>query len=193
MDALNIITGIALLLSIIANSPTAKGGLKRAVQKYAVKPKTYLQKTPLNVSAVILILEILGVFQIGTLEYTNNLLYIRIGGLVLFILFGWLQVQAFKNLKNNYTQDVALNKNHQLVTKGIHKVIRHPQYISQVISDLGIGIALLGYLIIPLVLMVELPLFIMRAKKEEEIMQKFFGEKFTEYKKKSGFFLPYIG
>jgi protein-S-isoprenylcysteine O-methyltransferase Ste14 len=193
MDPINIISGIALLLSIAANSTATKGGLRKTVSKAEKRPKTYLQKAPLNISAMILILELLGVFQIGTLEYQNEYQYFRIGGLVLFIIFSWFQVKSFKNLKEYYTQEISVQKNQQLVKTGTHKTIRHPQYISQVLSDIGLGIALMGYLIIPIVLLVELPLFILRAKKEEEMMTDYFGDSYTEYKKKSGFIIPFIG
>ena len=158
MDAINIISGIAIVFSLFANSVTAKSGLKGTVTKSEKKPKTFLQKTPLNISALILVLQILGVFQIGTLEYDNDLIIIRIVGLLVFVLFSWLQVKSFKNLKDNYSQEILIKKNHDLITTGFHKTIRHPQYISQIISDLGIGIALCSYLVVPLVLLVELPL-----------------------------------
>lgn len=193
MDAINIISGVALVLSLYANSATTKGGLKGAVTKSEKKPKTYLQKTPLNVSAMILVLQILGLFQIGTLEYSDNWQYFRIIGLLVFIIFSWLQVLSFKNLKDNYSQEIVIKKNHTLVTTGTHKTIRHPQYIVQIISDLGLGIAICSYLVVPLVLFIELPLFILRAKKEEELLQSYFGDKFNEYKKRSSFMIPFIG
>ena len=189
MDAINIISGIALVFSLYANSATTKGGLKGAVTKSEKKPKTYLQKTPLNISAMILVLQILGLFQIGTLEYRDNWQYFRIIGLLVFIIFSWLQVQSFKNLKENYSQEIIIKKNHNLVTTGYHKTIRHPQYIAQVISDLGLGIAICSYLVVPLILFIELPLFILRAKKEEELLQSYFGDKFNEYKKRSSFMI----
>ena len=203
MDAINIIAAIALLLSIVANSYAAKSGLKRSVTKSERKPSTYLQKAPLNVSALILILQLIGVFQIGTLDYQGETQYFRIGGLLIFGIFSWLQVKSFKNLKGFYTQEISLQKNHQLITTGIHKSIRHPQYLSQILSDLGFGVALmsnlefdivlLGYIIIPLVVFVELPLFILRARREEKMMTDFFGKKYEEYQKKSGFIIPFIG
>ncbi len=193
MDAINIISGVALIFSLYANSTATKGGLKGVVTKSEKKPKTYLQKIPLNISALILVLQILGLFQIGTLELGDDLLTIRIIGLFVFILFSWLQVQSFKNLKENYSQEIVIKKNHNLVTTGFHKTIRHPQYLSQVISDLGLGIAICGYLVVPLVLFVELPLFILRARKEEELLQSYFGDKFDEYKKRSSFMIPFIG
>jgi len=194
MDPVNIITGIALLLSIAANGSATKGGLKRSVTKSERKPNTYLQKVPLNISALILILQLLSVFQLfGTIEYKNEYLIFRIIGLILFIVFAWLQVMSFKNLKSFYSQDISLQKNHQLITTGLHKTIRHPQYMSQVISDLFFGIAVGSYIIIPLVLLVQLPLFILRAKKEETMMLDYFGEPYSEYRKKSGFIIPFIG
>lgn len=193
MDAINIIAGIGLLLSIVANGSAAKGGLKRSVTKSERKPNTYLQKVPLNISALILVLQILGMFQIGTIDDQNEYQIYRIIGLILFALFAWFQVKSFKNLKSFYSQEISLQKNHQLISTGIHKTVRHPQYISQVLSDLCLGIVLGSYIIIPLVLLVELPLFILRAKKEEAMMLEFFGERYSEYKKKSGFILPFIG
>jgi len=193
MDGINIISFIALIVSIAANSTATKGGLKKTVIKSERRPKTYLQKAPLNISALILIIQILGVFQIGTLNYSTELQYIRIVGVIVFVIFAWLQVYSFRNLKSFYSQYIAILKNHQLITTGIHKTVRHPQYISQIISDLGMGFALLGYLIIPLVIFIEFPLFILRAKKEEKMMTEYFGEKFIEYKKTSGFIIPFIG
>ena len=193
MDGINIISFIALIVSIAANSTATKGGLKKTVIKSERRPKTYLQKAPLNISALILIIQILGVFQIGTLNYSTELQYIRIVGVIVFVIFAWLQVYSFRNLKSFYSQDIAILKNHQLITTGIHKTVRHTQYISQIISALGVGFALLGYLIIPLVIFIEFPLFILRAKKEEKMMTEYFGEKFIEYKKTSGFIIPFIG
>ena len=110
MNPINIIAGIALLLSIVANSSAAKGGLKRSVTKSERKPNTYLQKVPLNISALILILQIISVFEIGTIEYKDEYLVYRIIGLILFILFAWLQVKSFKNLKDFYSQDISQRK-----------------------------------------------------------------------------------
>ena len=74
MDAINIISGVAILLSLFANSGATKGGLKGTVTKHEKKPTTYLQKTPLNLSALVLLLQILGVFQIGTLALSEELM-----------------------------------------------------------------------------------------------------------------------
>ena len=195
MDPLNILIGINLLVSISANFSGAKKGLKSTVTKYKVKPITYLQSVPPNIAAITLIISILAIFNIFTLEQSllENYKIERIVLAIIFIVFSWTQVFAFKYLKENYTQDIAIKKNHNLITDGPYKLIRHPQYVSQLLSDLSIVLALGSYVGIPLVLLVEIPLFILRAKKEEELLELHFKEEFLDYKKKSGFFIPFVG
>ncbi len=162
---------------------------------YQEKPQTYLQKAPPNISAVILIVIILGVFNIGTFseEIISQFETLRIIGLVVFVIFSWLQVWSFKSLGKNYSQEILILKEHELYTKGPYRYIRHPQYISQFLSDLCAGIALCSYIAVPLVLLFELPLFILRAKEEEKLLYKHFEEEFSGYKSKSGFIFPFIG
>ena len=194
-NAINILVAINLLVSLSANYSGAKKGLKTSITKVAERPDTFLQKVPPNVAALVLVLTILSIFKVGSLtdnfeiEYQN----IRIIGLIMFVIFSWLQVLAYKSLGKNYAQDIVILKSHELVTTGIYKYIRHPQYISQILSDLGAGLALLSYTVVPIVVLIELPLFIMRAVVEDKLLQKYFNNSFEVYKKQSGFIFPFIG
>jgi protein-S-isoprenylcysteine O-methyltransferase Ste14 len=178
-----------------ANMQGAKKGLKTALTRVVEKPSTYLQTVPTAVSAIVFLLIVFGVFYIGAFneKLLNDYLYLRIAGLIIFAFFSWLQVFSYKSLKEYYAQEILIHKNHNLITGGIYRFIRHPQYLSQILCDLGAGIALLNFIVIPAVLLLELPLFILRAKKEDDLLQKHFGEEFTVYKKRSGFFIPFIG
>ena len=193
MDPINLLLGINLFVSTTANFSGAKKGFKSSITQTKNKPKTYLQKTPLNISALILVLIILGVFDIGTLsnENINQYYNVRVIGLIIFLIFSWTQVWSFKHLGKNYSQEIIIQKEQKLITTGPYKLIRHPQYLSQLLSDLGAGIALGGFIIVPLVILIEIPLFILRAKKEEEIMRDFFDDEFLNYKKHSGFMIFY--
>lgn len=195
MDVINLLVGINLFVSITANASGAKKGLKSSVSDVIERPKTYLQKWPLNIAAIVLILQILGVFKLGTFEISEaDPFYIyRLVGLIIFVVFSWLQVWAYKTMGKNYSQEVIISKKQELVTNGPYKIVRHPQYISQLISDLGAGIALASYFVVPMVIVVQIPLFILRAKLEEKLMMKKFGEQYKEYKKKTGFIIPFIG
>ncbi len=195
MDPINIIVAINLFVSMSANLSGAKKGIKSKLSNIITKPKTYLQKVPPNIAALVLVLTIFAIFNLGVFSETTKqeFGFVRIIGLVIFIIFSWLQIGAYKSLGKYYSQDILVFKGHELKINGYYKVIRHPQYLFQLLSDLGVGFALMGYLIIPIVLFVEIPLFILRAKTEENLLLKHFGEEYQNYKKKSGFFIPFVG
>lgn len=195
MDALNIITGVILLLSLTGNASGSKTGFKSQISEVVERPKTYLQKIPLNASAFAIVLILLGIFQVGTFKYSDNslLLGLRVFGVILFALFSFLQIKSYKSFGQQYSTEIVLRKNHELKTNGLYKYIRHPQYMSQILSDLGAGLAVLSFLMFPFVILIEIPLYILRAKKEEELLQKHLKEEFQKYKKKSGFMIPFIG
>ncbi len=195
MDPINLIIAINLFVSLTANYSGARKGLKTSITKVVERPSSYLQKVPPNIAALILVLTIVSIFKIGTLPEAleNKFFILRIVGLGLFIIFSWLQVTSYKSLGKNYAQDIVILKGHELYTGGMYRFIRHPQYLSQILSDLGAGLALLSYLVLPLVIVLEIPLFIMRAALEEKILRKHFGEEYSTYRKRSGFMIPFIG
>ena len=195
MDPINLLTAINLFVTMSANLSGAKKGFKTSISKVAERPKTYLQKLPPNLAALILILIILGVFKVGTLtgHYEIQFNTFRIIGLVIFVVFSWIQIWSYKLLGSSYSQDIIIQKNHKIITVGIYKIIRHPQYLSQILSDFGAAIALMSYIALPLVLFLEIPLFIMRAMLEDKLLKKHFGEEYLSYKNKSGFMIPFIG
>ena len=191
MDPINIIAGLNLVATFGANLTGAKKGLKSTIGASKEKPKTYLQKFPLLLATLTLIALILGVFQIGTLDYSANNMTLRLIGLLIYITFSWIQIWSYRTLGESYSQEIVIFKNHKLVTKGPFKLIRHPQYLSQILMDLGAGIATLSYIIIPLAI-IQIPFVIMRANLEEKLLSKHIKE-FAEYKSKSGFMIPFIG
>lgn len=192
MDPVNIIILLNVVATFGANVTGAKRGLKSSVSEIREKPKTFLQKYPPAISMLSLVALILAVFQIGTLEYLEEYSSIRYIGLVVYLVFSWVQVWSFKTLGDNYSQDIMVKKNHELITKGPFKLIRHPQYLCQILLDLGATAATLSYIVGGFAL-IEIPIYIMRASMEDKLLAKHFAEKFSEYKKKSGFMIPFIG
>ncbi len=192
MDPVNIIVLLNIIATFGANVSGAQRGLKSKVMVAKDKPKTYLQKLPLILSALTIITLVIATFQIGTLEYVEKLNPLRYSGLVVYLVFSWFQIWAFRTLGENYSQDIMIKKDQQLITRGPFKIIRHPQYLSQILLDLGASAATLSYLVFALTI-IEIPFIIMRAIVEEKMMEKHFGNSFSEYKKKSGFIIPFIG
>ncbi|MCS7053717.1 MAG: isoprenylcysteine carboxylmethyltransferase family protein [Ignavibacterium sp.] len=191
MDTINLLVLINLVLSFIYNIGLTKEVVSGKFSPVKEKPNSYLQSLPLWLASIIILLIILSSFQIGTLNYDKNLESLRIAGLIVYIIFTWLQYFSFKSLGKNHSPDILIKKEHQLVTKGFYKICRHPQYLFQIFIDLGVSFATLSYLIFPLAL-IEIPLLIKRAKLEEALLEKHFGQTLIDYKSKTGFFLPFI-
>jgi len=192
MDPINIIILLNVIATFGANVSGAKKGLKSKVSVIKEKPKSFLQKFPPILSAVTLIVLILGVFQIGTLEYMKEHNAIRFIGLPVYLIFSWIQVWSFKSLGDNYSQDIIIKKDHQLVTTGPFRYIRHPQYFSQILINIGGTTATVSY-VLGILTLIEIPIYIMRALLEDKMLAKHFAEQFSAYKKKSGFMIPFIG
>ena len=193
MDPINIIVGLNIIASFGANLTGAKKGLKSTVTPVKERPKTYLQKLPLVIATMTLVALILGVFQIGTLEYEKNpqMANFRLIGLVVYLCFSWIQIWAYKSLGQSYSQEIVVFINHKLAEIGPFKFIRHPQYLSQILVDLGGGFATLSYILIPIAI-VQIPILVIRASFEEKLLSKHFKEEFEQYKKSRGFMLPFI-
>jgi protein-S-isoprenylcysteine O-methyltransferase Ste14 len=192
MDPINIIIGLNIIATFGANVGAAKKGIKDKVGVFKEKPKTYLQTLPLILSTLALVVLIVSLFQAGTLEYKTENQTIRIVGLVFYIIFSWVQIWATKTLGDNFSQDIAIKKNHQLVTSGPFKLIRHPQYLSQFLMDIGAAAATLSFVLAPLAI-IQLPFLIFRASLEDKLLEKSFGDMFRTYKKKTGMLIPFIG
>jgi protein-S-isoprenylcysteine O-methyltransferase Ste14 len=192
MDPLNIIIGLNIIATFGANISAAKTGVKDKIGVFKDKPKTYLQTLPLYLSTITLVVLIVSLFQVGTFEYKAEYQITRIIGLVFYLIFSWVQIWATKALGENYSQDVVIKKEHKLITKYPFKFIRHPQYLSQILMDIGGAIATLSFILLPVAL-IQIPFLFMRASLEDKLLEKHFGEDFESFKKKTGQIFPFIG
>lgn len=192
MDPINIIIGLNIIATFGANYTGAKKGVRTKIGAYKEKPKTFLQWLPLTISTITLLLLIVSVFQVGTLDYAEEYQSIRYIGLAFYLIFSWVQIWAFKTLGESYAQEIIIFKDHQLITKGPFKMIRHPQYLSHMLLDLGAASATLSFILMPFAV-IQIPFLFMRASFEEKLMEKHLGESWKSYKQKTGSFLPFIG
>lgn len=110
-------------------------------------------------------------------------------GTILGLIGGMLVIYGWKRIHKQYwSKEQGQGK---LVTKGIYAYIRHPQYSGLLLITFGL---LVHWATIPILIMWPI-LFLMYyrlAKKEEKEMEKEFGLEYTNYKKKTGMFLPHI-
>ena len=113
-------------------------------------------------------------------------------GILLFIFGIFLRLYAVKALGRLFTFEVGLRKNHQLITKGPYKLIRHPGYLGYLLISLGIYTFFGTLFGISLSLIICFIIYLKRIPLEEKILSQEFGEDFERYKLKTKKLIPFI-
>lgn len=187
MEPYNIIFAAILFWGFAQNM----GEIKRNVTTKSIalisKPKSYLQNVPPNISAMIIVLQLIAVFGIGKLPFPFDDSILRITSLVGFALMSKLQYSSAKALGKTYTQEIMIFKNHPIISNGPYKYLRHPQYFGQVAGNIFAAIALSNPFLLIFTLFLELPLYIKRARLEEELLLKHSESTYSGYVTKTIF------
>lgn len=100
--------------------------------------------------------------------------------------FGW----AHQALGNNWTIVLALSGQHQLVTSGPYRWIRHPMYTGFFIIGIGFLLLSANWLVGLLYLGSLLVMYLARVRAEEEMMIGRFGDEYRRYMQRTGRLLP---
>jgi len=82
-------------------------------------------------------------------------------------------------------------KNKIFITDGLFQYIRHPMYVSGFIMIIGIGILFFSWSWF-VILIAFTPIWYIECRIEEKHLIKLFGEKYLNYKRKTGMSLPRI-
>ena len=110
-----------------------------------------------------------------------------------FIIVGTvINVFGRLTLKQNWGNQIRIYENHTLVTKGIYKFVRHPLYSSTILMIAGFSFIFMNLLVFILNLVIFIPFMIYRAKQEEVLLTKHFGDEYPRYKEKTGMLFPKI-
>ena len=95
----------------------------------------------------------------------------------------------FSSLANNITPTVTIRSEHELVTSGPYKYIRHPLYTFGFLMILSVAVASASLLIFGLVFITWIPLAL-RTPLEEQKLVDAFGDEYQEYMSRTGRYLP---
>jgi len=112
-------------------------------------------------------------------------------GTTLIIVGLIITVIAQITLKKNYSGMLRIREDHQLITHGIYRYVRHPVYTGTLLRAFAIPIfttSLLGLLFA----LTGIPLFIFRIGVEEKMLIKEFGDEYLEYRKATWKLVPYV-
>ncbi len=114
-------------------------------------------------------------------------------GIILFFPGGYLALSSAKHLGRFMVVDIAVSKDHELVTTGPYAWIRHPTYTAALLIALSVALLLLNVLFILNFLMVAI-IATYRALAEEKLLasEKGFGDEYRTYMVRTGRFLPRV-
>lgn len=177
----------------------------RAVQKgegVSLLPERKGGKRPFWVQVVMLLVGILlciPLFYYGWVPFLKLSASLRqflaASGLLIYVLgIGivlWARSTLGKNWGVSTSQQVKLRKDHELIQSGPYALVRHPMYFGAWVFMLGLLMIYPVWVILILAVSM-IASFFLRARREETALAERFGTAWTEYRKRTKSFVPFI-
>ena len=79
-----------------------------------------------------------------------------------------------------------------LITTGPYRLVRHPIYLGLAIIALGQALAFASWPALTIVLSAIVPTFAWRARTEEKLLGRIFGERYAVYRQRTRMIIPYL-
>ncbi len=116
-------------------------------------------------------------------------LMLRWSGVGLGVIAALLLIWTFRALGPNLTDTVVTRKTHTLVTTGPYRWVRHPFYLSVLLSAISFSLVAANWFIFICGCLAVL-LQLLRSRKEEENLIARFGDNYRKYQAQTGRLLP---
>jgi protein-S-isoprenylcysteine O-methyltransferase Ste14 len=111
-------------------------------------------------------------------------------GAVVMISSLWVFWRSHADLGRNWSVSLELRENHELVTAGIYRAIRHPMYLSIWLWAFAQGMLLQNWLAGWSVVPAFAAMYVLRVPREEQLMCEQFGDAYRDYMRRSGRIFP---
>lgn len=98
---------------------------------------------------------------------------------------------ARHTLGSNWSGRVTIKEDHELVTRGPYRYVRHPIYTGVLFAFLGSAIAL-GHMGGLFALAIMLSIFAYKMGLEEKVLDEHFGDKYADYRKTTRKLIPLV-
>lgn len=98
----------------------------------------------------------------------------------------------FSSIGNSISPTSATRQQHQLVTSGPYRWVRHPLYTVGASMFIAFGMTADNWFVAALGVLAFIGMAIRTPKEEANLIEKF-GDEYREYKKRTGRFLPRLG
>jgi protein-S-isoprenylcysteine O-methyltransferase Ste14 len=113
-------------------------------------------------------------------------------GLTLFVLGLIVRWIAIIHLGRFFTVNVVITEDHQLVTTGPYRYVRHPSYTGTLLVFLGFGLCMLNIFSFAAVCLPISAAFLWRMHVEEEALKEAFGDRYRAYAARTRRLIPAV-
>lgn len=189
MDIFTAIYFAAILIEMAIRAPLNK---KRKQLKMSERRVTSQEKSMLGLLFAGMFFVPILYGATDWLDFANYSLPAWAGWLGVVLIAGAVLVfwRAHADLGLNWSPTLEIREKHELVTRGIYGVIRHPMYASQWLWVIGQPLLLQNWIAGFINLLVFVPFYFLRVREEERLMLEQFGDQYRSYMQKVGAVLP---
>lgn len=113
-------------------------------------------------------------------------------GFILFVLGLIIRWVAIIHLGRFFTVNVVIAEDHQLITTGPYRYVRHPSYTGTLLIFLGFGLCVLNIFSLAAVFLPIIAAFLWRMHVEEDALSATFGEQYRTYVNQTQRLIPYF-
>lgn len=175
---------VAYMAALIRDSTTKSGDKKKEI----IRQRLPLLAVRLSALGLAFFLPFADRRDIAVMAQIDSL---RILGVVLYASGVLWTAWSTITLGKQFSVEVTIQDDHELITKGPYRFCRHPRY--QGLFMLALGITLVFHSWVGVAVLVPLlGLFVYRVKDEEAMLHREFGEQWEAYCKHSYRFIPFV-
>jgi protein-S-isoprenylcysteine O-methyltransferase Ste14 len=180
--AMWICLGLWLLFSIYWTLASGESAAARSSESAASRA---WHLTLVNVAVLLLVVPVPGL----TTRFVPASRYLEIAGLAIQAAFILLAVWARRRLGSNWSGEVRVAAQHQLVQSGPYQVVRHPIYTA--VIGMYCGTALVsGQIHAPIATLLVTLAYVRKIRLEERAMAQTFGAEHEAYRSKTWALIP---
>jgi protein-S-isoprenylcysteine O-methyltransferase Ste14 len=101
-------------------------------------------------------------------------------------------VRSRRELGEAWSFSPTANERTGLVMTGPYRVVRHPIYLGLTLLSLGQAIGFANWVAVLIVGCAVVPTFVWRARAEEKLLHRTFGERYGAYRKHTRMMIPHV-
>ncbi len=113
-----------------------------------------------------------------------------VGGVACFVIGLWLFHRSHADLGTNWSVTLEVREQHQLITHGVYRRIRHPMYLALLLYSLGQALVIPNWVAGPANLIAFAILLALRLRAEEKMMLEGFGDQYAAYSARTKRLIP---